>query len=466
MIQQSLSVGAPARPSTNLYRNWFLLLLLLVYASSFVDRIIVAVVGQAIQAEMHLSDLQLGLLGGLAFSIFYATLGIPMARLAERYSRVVIVSLSIAAWSVMTALCGTAGAYWQLLVFRLGVGIGEAGSTPTAHSLIADQFPPERRATAFSIYALGPPIGVIAGAIGGGWIAQHLGWRPVFFVYGLPGLILGCLVYCTLREPTRGATDANPNATSAHVPPLKSVIKLLMSSKTFVQMLLGTVIGSFAQYGINLFIPVYLTRVFGMDYAQAGLIFGLVIGVGGLLGNALGGMSADWASLRDRRWYAWVPALGTALGFPLLAIAFLQHNWVAAVTLIFFGTVLLNVWNGPTFAVIQGLVEPRMRATASAFVFLLMNFVGQGGGPAFIGFLSDKLAARLYVGEDYRLACVAAGAAKGHATNAVAGLHEPIARACADASASGVRYAMLCVTVVLAWSAVHYFFASRTIRQK
>ncbi|OLL31022.1 MFS transporter [Burkholderia sp. SRS-W-2-2016] len=448
------------------YRRWFLLLLILVYASSFVDRIIIAVVGQAIKVEMNLTDFQLGLLGGLAFSIFYTTLGIPIARLAERFNRVVLISISIVAWSAMTALCGTAGTYWQLLLYRLGVGVGEAGSTPTAHSLIADQFPPARRASALAIYALGPPIGVIAGALGGGWVVQHLGWRPVFFVVGLPGLIFGLLTWLTLREPKRGGAEPDLKLVSQEVPPLKKVLALLMSSKVFVQMLLGTVVGAFAQYGINMFIPVYLVRVYGMGFAQAGLIFGLVVGIGGILGNTLGGYSADWASSRDRRWYAWVPALGTFAGFPLMVLAFLQHDWPLGVGLLFVATLLLNVWNGPTFAIVHGLVEPRMRATAAAIVFLLMNLIGQGFGPATIGFLSDRFAARAFSGGDYRLMCSGQGGGAHAAHGAAAAVTDPIALACRDASAVGVRYAMLTLTVVLAWAALHYFLASRHMRRR
>jgi len=463
MLDETIALESQARAPTKVYRKWFLLLLILVYASSFIDRIIIAVVGQSIKVEMNLTDLQLGLLGGLAFSIFYSVLGIPIARLGERYNRVTIISISIIAWSAMTALCGTASTFGQLLLYRLGVGVGEAGSTPMAHSLIADQFPEGRRATALSIYALGPPLGVIAGALGGGWIAQHLGWRPAFLVFGLPGLILGCLTYMTLREPKRGGADTKTKVVSTHVPPIKEVIRLLMSSKTFVQMLLGTVTGSFAQFGINLFIPIYLNRVFGMSYAQAGLIFGLVVGIGGILGNTLGGFSADWASSRDRRWYAWVPALGAIVGFPLAVLALMQHDWMIAMAFIFGSTIMLNVWNGPTFAIIQGLVEPRMRATASAFVFLLMNLVGQGGGPAFIGFLSDKFAAHYFAGGNYQLAC---SAVRAHGTNGGAAIQGHLAQACATASATGVRYAMLAVTIVLAWSALHYFLASRTIQRK
>ncbi|CAN0619773.1 MFS transporter, Spinster family, sphingosine-1-phosphate transporter [Burkholderia multivorans] len=452
-----------AKSGAGWYRSWFLLLLVLIYASSFVDRIIIAVVGQAVKVEMNLSDLQLGLLGGLAFSIFYSALGLPIARLAERFNRVALIALSIAAWSVMTALCGTAGVYWQLLLYRLGVGIGEAGSTPTAHSLISDQFGPRRRASALAIYALGPPIGVLAGALGGGWMVQHIGWRPVFYVVGLPGLVFSVLAWITLREPKRGAAEEGGALAATAVPPLRDVLRVLMGSRAFVQMLLGTVIGAFAQYGINLFIPVYLTRVYGMDYAQAGLIFGLVVGVGGIVGNTLGGVSADWASAKDHRWYAWVPALGTAIGFPLVVAAFMLSQWPAAVALLFFATIALNMWNGPTFAIVHGIVEPRMRATASAFVFLLMNLVGQGLGPTAIGFLSDRFAGRLFTQGNFNMACAVKGAHGAHGS--AAALQGPLAAACHDASAYGIRYAMLAVSVVLVWSSVHYFLASRHVRR-
>ncbi|MGF6597699.1 putative MFS family arabinose efflux permease [Paraburkholderia sp. GAS448] len=450
-----------ARSGDGWYRSWFLLILVLIYASSFIDRIMIAVVGQAVKLEMNLSDLQLGLLGGLAFSIFYSLLGLPIARLAERFNRVALIALSIAAWSVMTALCGTAGSYWQLLLYRLGVGIGEAGSTPTAHSLISDEFGPRRRASALAIYAFGPPIGVLAGALGGGWIVQHMGWRPAFFVVGLPGLIFGLLAWVTLREPKRGAAEEGGALTAATVPSLREVLRVLMKSRAFVQMLLGTVIGAFAQYGINLFIPVYLTRVYGLGYAQAGLIFGLVIGVGGIVGNAVGGVSADWASARDRRWYAWVPALGTAIGFPLIVIAFTLNQWPVAVALLFVATIALSMWNGPTFAIVHSIVEPRMRATASAFVFLLMNLVGQGLGPTMIGFLSDRFADLLFTQGKFHLVCAANGAHGAHGP--AAALQGPFAAACHDASAYGIRYAMLAVSVVLVWSSVHYLLASRHV---
>ncbi|MEM5400316.1 MFS transporter [Paraburkholderia unamae] len=443
----------------NLYRGWFLLLLTLIYASNFVDRIIIAVVGQAMKIDLGLTDLQLGLLGGLAFSLFYAVLGLPIARLADRFNRVTLIAVCVAIWSAMTALCGTAGAYGQLLLYRLGVGIGEGGSLPTAHSLISDQFGPRRRAIAMAIFGLGAPLGVLAGALGGGWMVEHMGWRPVFVVVGLPGLVFGLLAWITLREPKRGAAEDDGELTGAQVPPLRRVVSVLVNSRPFVHMLLGTVIGGFAQFGINMFIPIYLVRVFGMSFAQAGLAFGLVIGIGGILGNLLGGISADLAGATDRRWYAWVPALGTATGFVLIVAAFTMNAWPAAVALLFVATIALSTWTGPTFAIAHSVVEPRMRATASAFVFLLMNLVGQGLGPTAIGFLSDRFAGRLFAQGNYHLMCAAHDTHGAHGAAEI--LQGSLGAVCRSASAYGVRYAMLAVSLVLAWSAAHYFLASR-----
>lgn len=449
---QSMQVRSPGG---KLYRFWFLSLLILIYASSFVDRIFLSVVGQALKVDMHLSDTELGLLGGLAFSIFYATLGIPMARLAERYSRVLLTSISIVLWSGMTALCGTATGFWSLLLYRLGVGVGEAGSTPTAHSMISDLFPEGRRATALALYAFGPPIGVIAAAVGGGWVAQQFGWRHAFVVVGLPGLVLGALALLTLREPQRPADDGGK------IPSLGSVVGTLVASRAFNHMLLGTVIGGFAQYGINLFLAVYMTRVYGMGLAQAGLVFGLILGFGGITGNALGGYLADKLGARDRRWYAWVPAIGTLIGFPVMVAAFLQSDWRVAIPMLAVCSLALSMWNGPTFSIVQGLVTPRMRATASAFVFLLMNLVGQGLGPTTVGLLSDNFATRLFADGDYKALCHVGHGAHG----AAAAVQGPMAAACGQASSMGLRYAMLAMTTVLLWSAFHYFRAARYVKR-
>jgi predicted MFS family arabinose efflux permease len=453
----TLQSGQTTAPGS-LYRKWFLLILMLIYASSMIDRIFISVVGRAIKAAMDLSDLELGVLGGLAFSLFYATLSIPMARLAERYSRVVLISLSIIAWSIMTALCGVAGNFWWLLLFRLGVGIGEAGSTPTSHSLISDVFPEGRRATALSLYSLGPPLGVIISAILGGWVAQHFGWRIAFMVVGIPGAVLGILAWLTLREPVRGHAEHPDAQPSSEVPSLREVMRALFARKVFIHLLLGIMIGAFSQYGINLFLPIYLGRSFNMNLAEAGMALALIVGIGGLVGNAAGGYLADRWGARDRRWYAWVPALGTILGFVLMPFAFLMSSWQIATPMLLIATILLSAWGGPAFSIVHSLVAPRMRATSAALVFLFMNFVGQGCGPVVAGFLSDHIAAHLFPYGDMHVLC-SFGPHGAHApVMAGGGQYEA---ACASASTHGLRYAMVLMSLPLLWSAWHFYRASR-----
>ena len=487
------SAGAPPR---ELYRSVFLVFLVLVYATSFLARLAPAVIGPSMVIDMHLSDAQFGLLSGLAFSIFYSLLGMPIGRLADRVHRVTLISVSIILYSVLTMLSGWAGSYWQLLLLRLGVGIGEAGGTPTAHSLISDLYGPRRRATALSVYALGPPIGILLLAFGGGFLMTHGAqgahgthgalwhmlfdngfwhwlfdtfgtkgpvnagdWRIVFKVFGIPGIVIGILAWITLREPKRGAMDEGANTHT--MPSMRDVLRTMLSNRAVVQILLGVVVGAFVQYGVNMFIPMYLIRVYDLTPGMATGLFGLVVGGGGIVGNLLGGLSADWASQRDHRWYAWVSAFSTLLGFPLMAIGlWYTGGWMVSVALLLLATILLSMWNGPSFAVLFSVAGLRMRATASAITFLLMNLVGQGLGPTTIGFLSGKISASQFTEGNFGALCMAPKGAHG----AAAVLHGPFASACHDASAHGVRYAMLIVSVLLVWSAIHYFLAARYLR--
>ncbi|MHC9087064.1 spinster family MFS transporter [Luteimonas sp. RIT-PG2_3] len=447
--------AASSTQFTSGYRAWLIILLILTYASNFMDRIIVATVGQAMKVDLQLSDLQLGLLGGMAFAFFYAVLGIPMARLSERYSRVKIIAACVAMWSLMTTLCGMAQNYAQLLLLRVGVGIGEAGSTPASHSLIADHFPPKRRASAFALYALGVPLGAFCGAILAGWIVQNMGWRSAFILLGLPGLLIALLTVLTLREPQRGLADGVV-PTGEPVPSLKEVLRLLLRKRTFIHLTLGCALIGFANFGINMFMPIYFNRVFDMSYAQAGLAFGLITGVGALFGTSFGGFMADWAGKRDSRWYLWVVALGVALATPFYLAAFLQTNWIVAVAMMLvFGSVMYT-WYGSTFAVTYTLVGPRMRASASAIVLLVNTLIGQGLGPIFIGGASDVFTRRAYAGGEYAASCSA---------QALEGAAAGTAQACTQAAATGIRYATVLCGLVFLWGALHYFLASRTLRQ-
>nr|WP_255682200.1 MFS transporter [Luteimonas sp. BDR2-5] len=427
----------------------------MVYASNFADRIVVATVGQAMKVDLGLSDLQLGLLGGMSFALFYSLMGIPLARLSERYSRVRIIAACAAVWSAMTALCGVAQNYVQLLLLRIGVGIGEAGSTPASHSLIADYFAPGRRGAAFALFGLGIPLGAFVGAILGGWIVQHLGWRATFVCIGAPGLVLAALVLFTMREPRRGMSEAAAPVADGPVPSMGQVVRLLLRKPTFLHMTFGCALIGFANFGINMFMPIYFTRVFGMSYAQAGLAFGLITGCGAILGKIVGGYVSDWAGRRDRRWYLWVVALGVAVTAPFYMLAFLQQGWAASAAMLLVFGGLLYLWYGPTFAIAYSLVGPRMRASVSALVLLTISLIGHGLGPVFMGLASDWFAGRAYAGGDgFAQAC-------GDASRIADG----VAAACAQASAQGVRYAAIACACFFLWGAWHYFRAARTLER-
>jgi len=446
-------VADHAAVSTPRIRAWLLILLALTGASNFMDRIVVATVSQAMKLDLQLTDLQLGLLGGMAFAFFYAILGIPLARLSDTRNRVRLLSACVALWSLLTTLCGAAQNYLQLLLLRVGVGIGEAGSTPASHSLIADHWPAEKRASAFAMYALGVPLGVFCGAIGAGWIVQSMGWRAAFFILGIPGILLALLVLVTLREPPRGLSDGT-NASTQPVPPLREVLLTVLRKPTFLHLSFGCALIGFANFGINMFMPIYFTRVFEMSYAQAGLAFGLITGIGAMVGTSVGGFMADWAGKRDPRWYLWVVALAVAITTPFYLLAFVQNRWpVAAAMMLVFGCMMYS-WYGATFAVAYRLVGARMRAQVSALVLLVSTLIGQGLGPVFIGGASDALTRRAWGDDNHALICAA---------HALEQAGQATFRACTQASATGIRQASVLCGLVFLWGALHYFLASRTL---
>jgi predicted MFS family arabinose efflux permease len=422
---------------TRVYRGWLLTLLLAAYACSFVDRIIISVVGQPLIAELGLSDLQFGLLGGMAFAIFYTAFGLPIARLAERRGRTLILSSSIALWSLMTMLCGVAQSYSQLLLFRMGVGIGEAGCTPVSHSLLSDHYPPARRASALSVYFLGVPLGTLLGAFVGGWVGEALGWRLALIWAGAPGLVLALVVWLTVREPTRGHAEGRPVAPEA--PPLRAVLRRVRRVPSLWLLAIGCTL-------------TYFVRGFGLRLGEVGLYFGLVMGISGLAGILAGGFGADLAARRDRRWYAWLPAIGVTLSGPLYALAYSQTSIWHALPFILGGGLCLSLYVSPVFAVAQNLVEPRMRASISAILLLAMNLLGQGLGPTLMGQASDALAARRF-GGDYRARCLSGPIGGGD-----------VAR-CAQASATGLGQTLVGTAATLPVGACFFALSARTLRR-
>jgi predicted MFS family arabinose efflux permease len=409
------------------YRGWVLFLLLLTYMSSYIDRSILGILAEPIKHELGLSDGQLGLLSGLSFALFYTVLGLPIARLAERYSRSMIISASLVVWSGMTALCGVTVSYAQLLLCRIGVGVGEAGGNPAAHSLITDIFPPERRASALAIYSLGVPLGSLIGAVAGGALAQAWGWRAAFLVVGPPGILLAILVLLTIREPQRGGADiARGDAPADAVPPLTAVLRMLFGNPAFIHLAAGAALVVFTGYSIALFMAPFFIREFGLGIADVGWISGAVNGFAAAAGIAIGGFITDWAGKRDRRYYAWLPASCVGLAGPLFALAFLQQSWQAAMLLLIPATTLIYTYFAPTFAVMHNMVEPRMRATAASVLFLIINLVGMGLGPPIVGAASDAFAARAFTGD------------------------------AAAASATGMRYALAGCGLICLWAAAHF----------
>jgi MFS family permease len=436
------------------YTGWVLGLLLAVYVSNFIDRTILSVLQQPIKEEFRLADWQLGLLGGLSFALLYSILGVPIARLAERRNRVSIITVALLVWSAMTALCGLASGYAQLLLCRVGVGVGEAGATPPAQSLISDYFPPERRATALSIYGLGVPIGSLLGSVVGGFIAQQWGWRAAFFAVGVPGLFLALLVRFTLREPPRGHSEGG--GAVAEAPSTGTIVRVLWAKPAFRQLAAGMTVTSFAGYAMSAFAATYLMRAFHLNVAQAGLIAGLVNGLSAAAGTLLGGLLTDWAGRGDRRWYVWIPALGLVLSAPLYVAAYLQADLRVVLILLIVPGVLHYLYLGPTYAVMHNMVAPRMRATATALLLLVLNLIGLGFGPTLLGLASDIFAHSAFAG-DFAVACPGGMPAKGATESA--------SLACRAASATGLQWAMVVCSTIYVWAAAHYALAGRRLRE-
>ncbi len=468
---------------TSGYKSAVLALLVLVYTFNFIDRTIVATIGQAIKIDLKLTDTQLGLLGGLAFAVLYTLLGIPIARLAERWNRVSIISLALVAWSGFTVACGFAGSFVQLLAFRVGVGVGEAGCSPPAHSLISDYFEPQKRASALSVYAIGIPVGGMIGAIAGGWLAKHFGWRVAFMAVGAPGVVMALLIRLIMREPPRGYSDPAGEAQTQSAPAgswiatevreLAAVTASLFGKWPVLNMVLGVTLASFAGYGAGQFGAPYFIRAFDLDYQTVGLIFGFVGGTSALLGTLAGGFITDRAARRGARWYALVPAIGLAIATPLYLAAYQQSSWQAAALILLLPGIFHYTYLGPTFGVVQNVVETRRRATAAAVLFLFLNIIALGGGPLFTGWIIDTLAqfAFAHPGHGGNPSAALGGPGFGHShllsfarscPGGVAprGAGAPLMAACKAAEVTGTRQGLLITICFYAWAALHYLLGS------
>jgi len=410
-----------AQPSPR-YSNYVLGVLFLAYVFNFIDRQIPAILLVPIQDDLGVSDAQMGLLTGTAFALFYATLGIPIARLADVWNRRNIIAIGLALWSLMTAASGLARSFGQLALARIGVGVGEAALSPPAHSLIADYFPPERRATALGIYSMGIHIGILFGVLAGGWLQEFWGWRTAFIVVGLPGLLLSVVLWLTVREPPRAVGTG-----AAASPSVGEVIRELGAIPSFRHLSFATGLTAFGGYAFANWAPAFLMRVHAMSPGELGTKYGLVLGIGGAIGSVLAGVLADRLGRRDVRFWLWIPALATVAPLPFLVGFYTLGATNLALTALFPGLLLSAMYQGPVFSTVQTLAKPRMRAVASGVLLFVINIIGLGLGPPTVGLLNDTVFA-----------------AQGDAA---------------------VGSSLLLVGVVMGlWGCVHYLLAARTLR--
>ncbi|MGH6950375.1 MAG: spinster family MFS transporter [Vitreimonas sp.] len=428
---------------TKSYRAYVLGALLIVYTFNFIDRVVIGIIQEPIKVEFGLTDFQLGLLGGPAFAILYTLLGIPIARFAERHNRMTILAVCLALWSVMTAACGLAVNYATLLAARVGVSIGEAGCTPPANSVISDYFPPERRATALSIYALGIPIGSMIAAVGGGWIATEVGWREAFIWLGVPGVLLAVLVKLTVKEPPRTVSQAD-------TPSFFAALGALATKPTFWHVALGSAIASFVGYGVGQYLVSFMIRTHGFSLFEGATLVGVVLGLCAAVGTFASGFLADRISKRHPNALAWLPALGFVIATPLYLLAFVLPNIWLAMPALMIGAVTHYFYLGPMYAMTQGVVAPRMRATAVAVLLFIVNLLGYGLGPPVIGALSDFLAN----GQLAPLGLSTEGCAS-RAGDAQ----------CATGVEIGLRWAMMIGVLGYLWAALHFLISARTLRR-
>jgi predicted MFS family arabinose efflux permease len=470
-----------AKASAESQRRLVLWLLVAAYTLNFVDRTIISAIGQAIKDDLKITDTQLGLLGGLYFALLYTVLGIPVARLAERMSRVNIISAAILIWSGFTALCGMASSYAILAACRFGVGVGEAGLSPPAHSLISDYYEPEKRASALSIYSLGVPIGVMIGAVGGGWLAQNYSWRVAFIILGLPGVLLAIALKLLVREPVRGAMEAEPPAPrppyalSDDFRETARVARAMFGNWTLFNMMLGITLISFAGYGGGAFVQPYWSRTFGLDYAQVGLITGLIGGTSQGAGVLLGGLVSDRLARRGATiWYGLVPAIGIAASYPLILAIYTADSWQAAAAWMLFPGALSYTYMGPTYGVVQNAFPPERRATATAVLFFVLNLVALGFGPPLTGWLIDHLGAFHHANPGipgvlsglanlFSVDAAAFQAACPGGSGSIAG--SAADRACRSAVELATRQGVLIAYAVGLWAALHYLLAAIGLRR-
>jgi predicted MFS family arabinose efflux permease len=366
-----------------------LALLLLAYIFNFLDRQILGILATPIKTSLHLTDTEFGVIAGPPFAILYSALGIPLALLADRTRRSAVIAGALAVWSGFTALCGVAGGFWQLFLFRLGVGSGEAGGVAPSYALIADYFPPQRRARALAIYSLGVPLGLGLGTLLGAYITHWLSWRAAFLVMGFAGIALAPVMLLVVRDLPKAERAATSTAA-----PLRQVFPILARKPSFWLLAFASSCSSLSGYGLAVWTPSVLMRSFKLDIVATGQFMGSLLLIGGTLGVLAGGWLADRLGTRDVRWYARLPAIAWLITTPMFLLAFFSSNLWIVWPLLLLPNGLNILWLGPVTTAVQHLAPQHMRSSASASFLLINNLIGLGVGPMLIGYVSDLLKTR------------------------------------------------------------------------
>lgn len=420
----SIAAAQGAGTISSAARRYTLALLVVVYTFNFIDRQILAILLPAIKADFGVSDTVLGFLAGSAFAIFYATLGVPIALLADRWNRRNLIAVAVAVWSGMTALSGAAGNIVHLTLARIGVGIGEAGCSPPAHSMISDLYAPHERSTAMGVFTLGISGGIMIAYLAGGWVAENIGWREAFFIVGIPGLILALLVRYTINEPVRGQSDGKLD--SGERPGIPAVATFLARRKSFLHLAAGSGLASFGGYAVISFFPTFVYRTHGMSLSEIGVWLGLILGIAGGLGFAGGGWVADRLGRYGSRYSLLGVVAAMMVSWVFHFPMYLVNSATLALVLLIAPAIFSNFYLATTFAQVQGLVTLRMRAVASALLLFILNAIGLGLGPLLTGLLSDAFTEAFGI--------------------------------------ESMRYSLLTVAaVILPWASFHYYAASRHI---
>lgn len=442
----------PANDFSPRYRRMLLTILCLAGLFNFTDRNLFPILAQAIKEELRLSDFELGLLGGPSFAFVYALAGLPVARLADRKSRVAIIAATTTVWSMFCVFCGLAQNFVQMLLARAGLGIGEAGFFPATTSLVGDHYPHDKRASILSIIQLGSPASTIFCALIAATIGTVWGWRAALIAVGLPGIAIGILAWFLLREPRRGAFEAEVSQGRAW----RAVLGDLVRKRALVRVTVAAALVTFCVNAIAVFYVSYFVRIHGWTLAQGGYAFGVIQCVAATVGLLFGGFGVDWLARRDERWRCWFPALGVTIAAICYIFAFQQDTALLAAAFILIGGIFLFTFYTPSIGLIQNMADPGSRATAVAIFLLVGTMIGVGIGPVAAGVASDIFAARQFGAGDFSALCPGGEALPRAAAE--------LSQRCREASAVGLKAALTISPLPLFLSASMYLYASRTVR--